>query len=160
MNVTELDTFVFKFKHLWKSGLDAHLDLECHAGQAWVGIRVRLGHEPGPHHHPHIPPQPRRTRDGPSRQRRRARRAAARQEHAEEAIEENEETNENEAEEAVYVEENEAAEVEINTKVTDEFCPDTDYSVDDLNEENSVTFRFVINDTAENESLVAFESLA
>ena len=125
----------------------------------WVGICVQLGQKPGPHHHPHIPPQPRRTRDGPSRQRRRARRAAARQEHAEEAIEENEETNENEAEEAVYVEENEAAEVEINTEVTDEFCPDTDYSVDDLNEENSVTFRFVINDTAENESLVAFESL-
>ena len=88
MNVTELNTFVFKFKHLWKSGLDAHLDLECHAGQAWVGIRVRLGHEPEPHHHhhPHIPPQPRRTRDGPSRQRRRARRAAAREEHAEEAV--------------------------------------------------------------------------
>ena len=49
MNATELDSFVLKFKHIWRSGFDAHLDLECHAGQAWVGIRVRLGHEHGPH---------------------------------------------------------------------------------------------------------------
>ena len=48
MSVPELETFVDKFRRLWKAGRDAHLDLESHAGQAWVGLRVRLGHEPGP----------------------------------------------------------------------------------------------------------------
>ena len=76
---TELDTFIYKFKHLWKVGLDAHLDIECCAGQAWVGLRVRLGQEPGHlHHHHFISPQPKRTRDGPARQRRREKRAAER----------------------------------------------------------------------------------
>ena len=95
---SELETFLVKFRKLWKSGEDAHLEVECHAGQAWVGLHVRLGHEPGPlqpqHHFPHTA---KRTRDGPSRQRRRARRAAARvlvEEQAEEAC--SEETIENE----------------------------------------------------------------
>ena len=44
---TELETFVQKFKYLWKSGQDAHLDIEAHAGQAWVGLRLRLGEDPG-----------------------------------------------------------------------------------------------------------------
>ena len=82
MHVTELDTFVDKFKQLWISGLDAHLDVESHAGQAWVGLRLHLGYVPGPLLHP--PHNPRRARDSPARQRRRARRAAARQEHVEE----------------------------------------------------------------------------
>ena len=81
MTVIELDNFVSQFKNLWRIGLDSHLDLECHAGQAWVGIRVRLG----PEEPLHIPPQ-RKYRNNPSRQHRRARRAAARQqEGAEEA---------------------------------------------------------------------------
>ena len=73
-----------QFKNLWKSGFDAHLDIESHAGQAWVGIHVRLGHEPGPaQQHQHFPSHlDRKPRDGPSRQRRRARRAAARAERA------------------------------------------------------------------------------
>ena len=153
MNATELDSFVFKFKNLWESGVDAHLDLECHAGQAWVGFRVWLGHAPGPHQ-PNIPPKPRRARDGPSRQYRRARRAAAREEHAEEAVKLNE-TPTNEADKGFEVE-NKAAEAEHNNEVNDEFCPNTDYTVDDPNEDNSVTFRFVITDSAT--SLEAFES--
>ena len=81
----ELDSFIEKFKQLWKRGAGAHLDMDTHAGQAWVGLRVRLGQP----HGPHPPPQPQpqhlsnsrlRARNGPSRQRRRARRAAARQE--------------------------------------------------------------------------------
>ena len=44
----ELDFFIPKFKQLWKLGLGAHLDVDSHAGQAWVGLRVRLGHPPGP----------------------------------------------------------------------------------------------------------------
>ena len=85
MNSSELDTFIVKFRHLWKAGLDAHLDIESHAGQAWVGLHVRLGHEPGPaqQHPPFTPHVDKKTRDGPSRQRRRARRAAARAEQGE-----------------------------------------------------------------------------
>ena len=114
--VTELDTFLQKFKQIWHEGLNAHLDVHSHNGQAWVSLRVQLGHAPGPLHHqlhPHFPHTPKRTRKSPSRQRRRARRAAARQECAEE--EPNEETedtvvNENLAEEAnPYENENEAA---------------------------------------------------
>ena len=67
MQVTELDTFIDKFKYLWNAGLEAHLDIDTQAGQAWVGLRLRLGHPPGPHHQ--LPPQIQR--NSPSRQRRR-----------------------------------------------------------------------------------------
>ena len=145
MNATELDTFVFKFKQLWKSGLEVHLDLECHGGQAWVGIRVQLGCVPGPKNHPHIQPQQRRTRDGPSRQRRRARRAAARQEIAEEAVDEKKSPEKKDAAEVVFVDDAEIA----KHNITDEFCPNAEYTaVEELSDENSVTFRFVTNDPA------------
>ena len=63
------------------SGHTAHLDLDTCAGKAWVGLRVQLGHAPGPPHEQlHHPPfQHPRRRDSPSRMRRRARRAANRQ---------------------------------------------------------------------------------
>ena len=127
-------------------GLSAHLDLDTHAGDAWVGLRVRLGQEPGLHHHQI---QPRKTRDGPARQRRRARRAAARLKEAEEAIDENQteesiDENSPEAEEATTdkvvkdATENEdkaaeTAEIEEessnseNLVIDDEFCPDESY---------------------------------
>ena len=81
MFVTEFDSFVQKFRQLWEAGLSAHLDANTHAGKAWVGIRVQLGHVPGPvlqHSH----------RRGPAYQRRRERRQAARAaaEQAEEAL--------------------------------------------------------------------------
>ena len=80
MSVTELDTFVHKFYQLWNAGLNAHLDVDTHAGKAWVGLRVQLGHAPGPlHHQPHpLFVQPQKKTVTPSRHRRRARRAAAR----------------------------------------------------------------------------------
>ena len=79
MAATELDSFIWKFNQLWKAGLTAHLDLDTHAGSAWVGLRVQLGHvPPGPlyqqvHQHQYF-----RT-VGQSRQRRRARRLAERE---------------------------------------------------------------------------------
>jgi hypothetical protein len=62
-----------KFKTLWKSGRDATLTLETHAGQASVLLRVGLGQA---HKlHPNFPfPSPRKNRNGPARQRRRAKR--------------------------------------------------------------------------------------
>ena len=43
----ELNSVILKFRHLWRYGQDAYLDMECHAGQAWVGIHVQLGQEVG-----------------------------------------------------------------------------------------------------------------
>ena len=73
---SELETFVQKFRHLWKSGLDAQLNLEAHAGEAWVGLHLRLGQEPGPLHRK---PQFTNVKKSPSaRDRRRELRAADR----------------------------------------------------------------------------------
>ena len=148
VHVSELDSFIRKFKELWKSGVGAHLDIDTHAGEAWVGLRVRLGHVPGPPHHVKLP---RKTRDSPSRQRRRARRAAARQRDAEEAIDDvgdspeaeeattDEEVvngateNDGKAAETAGSDENSKIEssgtenVELAAKVDDEFCSDELY---------------------------------
>ena len=46
---SELNSFLSKFHQLRKSGATAHLDVDTHAGQAWVGLRVMLGpiqHQP------------------------------------------------------------------------------------------------------------------
>ena len=40
---SELNSFIFKFHQLRKTGATAHLDIDTHAGQAWVGLRVMLG---------------------------------------------------------------------------------------------------------------------
>ena len=74
---SELETFVKKFEQLWHSGLNAHLDLDTQAGNAWVGLRVQLGHAPGPLHDP-FPSANERMTESPSRKRRRTRREAAR----------------------------------------------------------------------------------
>ena len=77
MLVIELDTFVKKFQQLWNDGLTAHLDLDTHAGNAWVGLRVQLGQVLGPtHQHQPFPSQVYTKVESPSCQRRRARRAA------------------------------------------------------------------------------------
>ena len=113
MFVTELDTFVRKFHQLWNDGLTAHLDLDTHAGNAWVGLRVQLGQVPGPPHQP-FPQQVQRKVESPARERRRARRAAAKAENAQKT------------ETAV-----EAAEVENEketTEIVDENSPDVEVS--------------------------------
>ena len=79
MFITELDTFVKKFHQLWNYGITAHLDLDMHAGDVWVGLRVPLGQVPGPLHRVHSFHQEVPIKESPSRQRRRARRAAVRQ---------------------------------------------------------------------------------
>ena len=48
MDCSEVDRFISKFKLLWQLGHEAHLDLDTKAGQVWVGLRVHLGHAPGP----------------------------------------------------------------------------------------------------------------
>ena len=70
----ELQSFIFKFHQLWEAGITAHLDLDTHAGQAWVGLRVQLGQaQDDPAHQRQ--PTPHRT---PAYHRRQERRKAAR----------------------------------------------------------------------------------
>jgi hypothetical protein len=155
MYVTELDTFVQKFKNLWQSGLNAHLDVNTHAGKAWVSLHVQLEQAPGPLYHPLFSNKPGRSRDTPSRQRRRARRAAARKEQTERTNHEETEAVEFETNDAgeANIDDNDAnaveGEVKVNNEeateeisiaenvnsftadfneVTDEICPDQMYN--------------------------------
>ena len=99
MSPRELNSFVQKFYQLWNAGYNAHLDVDCHDGAAWVGLRVKLGHPTSPHHEVY-PRSHYRKSFSPSYQRRRKQRAAAskNREYAEETSNQNEK-NEN-AEEA------------------------------------------------------------
>ena len=38
----EINSFVVKFKQLWKAGYAAHLDMDSFNGKAWLGIRIQL----------------------------------------------------------------------------------------------------------------------
>ena len=164
MFATELDSFVYKFNQLWSAGHSAHLDLDTHAGRAWVGLRVQLGHHAPlpPYHLPHNFPQYSHKKDSPSRKRRRAKRAAAAQkENAEEASKINKEVavdvaeNESAEEAIVEVEEsrnvNDAKPVEetddgqnetlvgvaeeaLQMRILDELCPDNDYETATIEE--------------------------
>jgi hypothetical protein len=154
MIVTELDTFVRKFHQLWSNGLTAHLDLDTHAGNAWVGLRVQLGQVPGPPHQQVQPfPQPvHKKGESPSRQRRRARRAAAKAASTanSEAVEadkvENETTEDVDDEKVADLEETFVA--EKTEEVVDEFCLDDEFyaKIDELVDENSEAFKIQFSD--------------
>ena len=74
MTHVELDSFYFKFKNLLYAGRDATLNLKSENGRALVTLSLDLGHVLGQDQFT------KRSRDGPSRQRRRDRCAAARSE--------------------------------------------------------------------------------
>ena len=85
----ELNSFIYKFKKLWKSGFTTHLD-----GKAWVGLRLHLGDAPCPGHHHDLV---QKSRNSPAKERRCDRRATLREnkknekeesEHLGEAVEE------------------------------------------------------------------------
>ena len=40
------------FHQLWQAGDTAYLNLDTHAGQAWIGLRTPLGHSGQPHQYP------------------------------------------------------------------------------------------------------------
>ena len=74
----EINSFVEKFHQLWKAGFTAHLDIDTHAGEAWVGLRVKLGHGREHHREGEHRASFYSKEENSSRQRRRHRRAAAR----------------------------------------------------------------------------------
>ena len=73
MDMAQIQSFIFKFHQLWAAGETAHLDLDTHAGKAWVGLRVQLGN---PAHQQQCPSRPQHR--SPSYYRRQERRQAAR----------------------------------------------------------------------------------
>ena len=77
MNKKELQSFIFKFHQLWEAGLTAHLDLDTHAGQAWVGLRVQLGQAHGGPVHQRQPSSHRSPAYHRRQERRKAAKAAA-----------------------------------------------------------------------------------
>ena len=85
MATQEIYSFVQKFQQLRSFGYSAHLDIDTHAGNAWVGLCLKLDHVP---HTSHQHAYHQKTFSA-SRIRRRERRAAAHavNKHAEEASE-------------------------------------------------------------------------
>ena len=83
--MTEVEELFATFLKLQRSGKNARLNVECHAGKVWAALHVDIYQPPSPtpqqqhQHHPH-------RRATPSRLRRRARRAAARDHAAVEAV--------------------------------------------------------------------------
>ena len=71
----EIDSFVMKFKNLWKSGRNANLTIKSNAGKAEVVLIVELDEPIHQTQHPHH----QSSRNGPAWQRRHERRAAARE---------------------------------------------------------------------------------
>ena len=71
MAVTELDSFLTKFKSLWASGQEANLTLNSKKGKVWINLEVGLQ---CPQHHR----QGHGQAEGNARQRRKIRRSAAR----------------------------------------------------------------------------------
>ena len=72
MAADELNSFVFKFKNLWRNGQEASLNVISKSGNAWVELSVGLGHPLD------LPPPPlsKDTHHDNSRDRHRNRRAA------------------------------------------------------------------------------------
>ena len=134
MALSEIDSFLFKFKNLLYLEKDATMTLKSEAGKVTVCLSVELGHALS---------SPRRTpRNGPSRQRRMERRAAARVS-AKETLTQNTAASsadsmagklEDPSVEEPQVEHNATAEEVVENlcnkpiiQVDDEVCPDAEY---------------------------------
>ena len=66
LNFAVVQSFVGKFMNLWKSGKDASLQFETHAGQACVTLRLGLGEHP--HQQQHREEQGSKKKASPSQQ--------------------------------------------------------------------------------------------
>ena len=139
MDSNELNKFVWKFKTLWNSGFDAHLDLDCHAGEAWIGLRLRLGDAGGVQQHPL------HGKDSPAKQRRRERRAAERQSKSkEESVK---------VEKTVYDNTEEVNILEESVKDVERVAGELIENIDDLNLNSSNDLKEEVNDNL-NESVI------
>ena len=161
MDSLEIDSFVMKFKNLWRAGRNASLTIKANAGKALVNLSVELEHHADCDHPQHVNLH-NGSRNGPARQRRRQKRAATREAEAvEKAVTEHDvavkvivdgkdTVNPNIAEEAKA----EATE-NIIEEVIDEFCSDEEYSRKE--EESSEIFKLIFNDSCKNENEILEE---
>ena len=133
----KLNTFINIFHHLWNSGDTAHLDLNTHAGQAWVGIRTPLGY-PGqnqqyqqqtPKYHQYSKPSP--NQRSPSYFRRKQRRQAAKA--AEESTTNKEETTAEEADSAEKHHNKLNSETKNTTQTTEEVGKTIETNIEQTN---------------------------
>ena len=94
-SMNEIDSFLLKFSSLWKAGRDACLQIETHAGQACITLRLGLGEHSGHKQQKeqtigqkvYCKSSPTAGKKlSPSKMRRRARRAAARSSTAESVV--------------------------------------------------------------------------
>ena len=139
MVMSEIDSFVLKFKNLLHSEKDATLTIKSEAGRAVLQLSVELGHVlSNPlHHHRH-------PKNSPSRQRRRERRAAARNSEEETSKVEHQDVAEKATEGQTVEVVDEPIENNIDEDLTDEFCPDSIYAV--TNDETLVEEILIIPD--------------
>ena len=72
MVLDELNSFVWKFSHLWATGSNATLVLETHAGEACASLRLGLGVHPFRYQQNYIV----KKKETPAKRRRREKRAA------------------------------------------------------------------------------------
>ena len=72
MAISELDSFIMKFKNLWQAGRNANLTIKTIDGKVEANLSVELGDPPVLSRHFQY------NKSSPSRQRRRDRRASAR----------------------------------------------------------------------------------
>ena len=162
-DIRELNSFVTKFKNLWKAGCNASLKVETRAGEAWVELHVGLG---VPH-----PVQGGHELHGNARQRRKDKRTAARAAAHEAKIAEEanaaEQVNEvlNSSVEEVHDEANKVKEtknatvqVTISSQVSDEFEEETSPKVDGIEDKKEVVFTF-LSDYGEEDILDSFPEI-
>ena len=114
--LSDLNSFVGQFLHLWQSGRDASLHLKTCDGKATINLQLGLGQAPPP---PFSQPPPRRV-PGPSHQRRTQRRALAREQAEQAQAKTNEEEVAENDNEEVDKDESESAEIATDVVEPDE----------------------------------------
>ena len=50
--MANLDYLINQFRQEWRAGKDARVQLECHAGHAWLSLHLHVQYPPPPQHQP------------------------------------------------------------------------------------------------------------
>ena len=163
----EINSFILKFKNLWRAGKNANLTIKSLAGKAHVSLNVELDDNPADldqHQHGKLRNG---SRNGPARQRRRLRRAAAPQaEKAEEAVTEEEAENatvdkesteiSSVAVKAIVNQTTSATTDNVMGDLVDEFCSEEEYTTEI--EEHLETFEVIYHDSGKSENEILNET--
>ena len=160
----ELNSFILKFKNLWKSGRNANLTIKSIAGKAHVSLNVELDDNPADldqHQHGKLRNG---SRNGPARQRRRLRRAAACQaekateaeEEAENATVEKESTENCVAVKAIVNQTTSTTTDNVMGDLVDEFCSEEEYTKDV--DEHLETYELICRESGKSEDKILSET--